>query len=235
MLKRFHFIQKRYLHKRFWKTSVVRPNDKGLYEILLDSKPIKDQKGRPFTLKSEIMANLVSLEWNMQPQMFNPNDIILSKKIMVNDLFRYLDTDTLRYFEQTDKNLVKLQESNWLPLVEWASHLLNTELEVVNGIIGLTSSLDKEIVSQRILNLTKDVNHNTFAAFERAVISSKSMIVGLALVLGKISSKEAIEISLLEINYQKSRWGSIDEFHLLEPATLQRVFSLVNLLKSYNI
>lgn len=48
-------------------------------------------------------------------------------------------------------------------------------------------------------------------ALERATYSSKSFLIGLALVLGKITTEEAALASTIEVSSQIQRWGEVED------------------------
>ena len=47
------------------------------------------------------------------------------------------------------------------------------------------------------------------AAFERAVLTSKSFVLSLALVEGKLSVEEAVQCAQVEVQSQIDRWGQV--------------------------
>ena len=52
-------------------------------------------------------------------------------------------------------------------------------------------------------------------ALERATYSSKSFLIGLALVLGKITVEEAALASTVEVSSQIQRWGEVEDCELV--------------------
>jgi len=52
-------------------------------------------------------------------------------------------------------------------------------------------------------------------ALERATYSSKSLLIGLALVLKKITVEEAALASTVEVSSQIQRWGEVEDCELI--------------------
>ena len=50
-----------------------------------------------------------------------------------------------------------------------------------------------------------------FVAMERAVYSSKSFLIGLALVKKRLSAEQASEASHVEVNSQIQSWGMVED------------------------
>lgn len=128
--------------KRFYKNvSVVETGDK-TFEINLDKRKLKSPSGKPFSVRSELLANMCAHEWNSQREsiklgtmhltslvntcMDNPSK--LTKEGICEGLIEYLHTDTVLFFDSpgtdaTDK-LVSLQEEKWRPVVDWFNQKL---------------------------------------------------------------------------------------------------------------
>lgn len=60
------------------------------------------------------------------------------------------------------------------------------------------------------------------AAFERAVRTSKSFLVGLALVKGQIDAEVAAQASQVEVNAQIHRWGEVEDTHDVDKHDVRR-------------
>lgn len=53
------------------------------------------------------------------------------------------------------------------------------------------------------------------AAFERAVYASKSFMIGLALVQGRLSADDAAHAAQVEVRSQIEQWGEVEDSELV--------------------
>ncbi|KAG8828575.1 ATP synthase complex assembly protein atp12 [Serendipita sp. 399] len=60
------------------------------------------------------------------------------------------------------------------------------------------------------------------AGFERAVLTSKSAIIALALVLRKLTVEEAAQAAHVEVNSQIERWGEVEDSHDVDYQDVRR-------------
>lgn len=131
--------------KRFYKhVAVCETGDSKskTYEIILDKRKLKSPGGKPFNVKSELLAGMCANEWDAQKDSIrlgtmhltslintcldNPNK--LTKKDIVASLMEYIQTDTVLYFDcdgnDESKKLEFLQEQKWRPIVNWFNEKL---------------------------------------------------------------------------------------------------------------
>lgn len=60
------------------------------------------------------------------------------------------------------------------------------------------------------------------AAFEKAVMQTKSFIIALALVKGRIGVEEAALAARVEVLHQIERWGEVDDAHDVDEEDIKR-------------
>lgn len=58
------------------------------------------------------------------------------------------------------------------------------------------------------------------AAFERAVYSSKSFVIALALLRGRLTADEAAQASHVEVRSQIETWGEVEDSKSVETMCL---------------
>lgn len=163
--------------RRFYKKTSVLQNE-NCYEVALDHRKLKTPAGKLFTVRSEPLAIAVATEFDHQkefierPKMHlsalcftaidNPSN--LSKDDMTNYVVNYLDTDTILFQGESDKDLCELQCKQWDPLIDWFNRRYETDL-LKTGKITLPqiSERDKSIVRKYLQSNDEHVLHGRFS------------------------------------------------------------------------
>jgi ATP synthase F1 complex assembly factor 2 len=60
------------------------------------------------------------------------------------------------------------------------------------------------------------------AAMERATYAAKSVLVGLALVRGRLSAEAAARVAQVEVDSQIERWGQVEDTHDVDYEDVRR-------------
>lgn len=108
---------------------------------------------------------------------------------------------------------MRLQEEHWAPLVKWLKDEYGITLKEAEG-FGVAEQTPETIAKFR--NILEDMDPFQLAAMERAVYATKSFVIGLALVEGRITAHEAALASHVEVASQIERWGEVEDCELLE-------------------
>lgn len=171
---------------------------------------------------------------------------------IVGTTMRYLDTDTLLCWVP-EKNAYTVEEEAGTG--EKAKSLRDTQMDVAKDIVSFLTSkvwpgaeiqpLDTDsIVPPSQPEATKDIVRNwifnlpahDLAAFERGVLSSKSLLVAVRLVVEwsenfrhlqrpgqkNFGIEEAAEASSLEVKWQTDMWGEVEDTHDVDKEDLRR-------------
>ncbi|EGU12452.1 hypothetical protein RTG_01486 [Rhodotorula toruloides ATCC 204091] len=131
-----------------------------------------------------------------------------TRKDVVAYLLRYLDTDTVCFHEEFPQRLVKLQEAHWKPLIDWVEKTYDVKVNLYEGILN-TKQPDATIL--KLGSVVSDYDAYKLAAFERAVLASKSYLIALGLVEGFLSADEAAKAAHVEVQSQIDRWGEVED------------------------
>ncbi|KDE04284.1 hypothetical protein MVLG_05312 [Microbotryum lychnidis-dioicae p1A1 Lamole] len=213
--------------RRFWKTVSVSPQPDGTYAVMLDKRTLKTPGGTKISLPKQqlAVAVLIAEEWENQLAVLKPHTLpmtsIISRAIdglstpdvraeVVANLLRYLDTDTVCFHEEEPDHLVTLQDAHWNPLLDWVRKTYDVELIKYEGILN-TKQPDPTIV--KLGGVVADYDEYKLAAFERAVLASKSYLIALGLVEGHLSVDEAAKCAHVEVQSQINRWGEVEDTH----------------------
>jgi ATP synthase F1 complex assembly factor 2 len=120
----------------------------------------------------------------------------------------YLDTDTICFHEDFPEILVKFQDAHWKPILKWMEKEYDVEIKVTDGIFGVEQP---QRTKDTLRNLVEDLDALELAALERAVMSSKSFLIGLALIKRGIDVEQAAQAAHVEVNSQIDRWGEVED------------------------
>ena len=206
--------------RRFWKNVHVVSSEAG-YFIKLDDKILKTPAKRQMMLPTETLAKKVASEWGQQVEEIDPTTMPFTKAAnaaldKVSEQFEevssllgeYGDTDLLYYRADSPPELQKRQKTGWDPIVKWAENTFKVQINCGTGIVyipqneKLFSEIRKKISSLNIFELT---------AFYDMVSITGSLILGLAIINGRLSAEEAYQLSRIDEQWQLEQWGEDEE------------------------
>ncbi|GAA5958690.1 hypothetical protein JCM21900_001555 [Sporobolomyces salmonicolor] len=213
--------------RRFWKAVAVEKRPEGEYAVLLDHRTLKTPGGAPLLMPKDRLpvSLLIAEEWENQVAVLKPHTLPMTslaaraldglkdentRKEVVASLLKYLDTDTVCFHEEFPATLVKLQEAHWKPLIDWVCKTYDVEVRIYEGILN-TRQPDATIL--KLGSVVADYDQFKLAAFERAVLASKSYLVALGLVEGFLSADDAAHAAHVEVQSQINRWGEVEDTH----------------------
>ncbi|RKP10517.1 hypothetical protein THASP1DRAFT_12726 [Thamnocephalis sphaerospora] len=215
--------------RKFWKAVSTQESDDAV-QVLLDGRKLKTPGGNPMLLPKEHAggALMVAGEWESVQKHLKSHGLtwtsIVSRAIdtfhdgderekAIDKLVAFLHRDTLCYHQDHPQTFVELQEEHWKPLLQWARKRYDVEIAVTDGIFGIhqpdatVARLRAEVASFSPLKL---------AAFEQAVLSSKSFLISLALMERHINAQQAATAALVEVLSQTKSWGFVEDGHDLD-------------------
>ena len=206
--------------QRFWKNVHVVSSETG-YFIKLDDKILKTPAKKQMMLPTEALAKKVASEWDEQVDEIDPTKMPFTKSSnaaldKVSEQFEevssllgeYGDTDLLYYRADSPPELQKRQKTGWDPIVKWAENTFKVQINCGTGIVyipqneNLFSGIRKKISNLSIFELT---------AFYDMVSITGSLILGLAIINGRLSAKEAYQLSRIDEQWQLEQWGEDEE------------------------
>ena len=206
--------------KRFWKNVHVVSSEDG-YFIKLDDKILKTPAKRQMMLPTEALAKKVASEWDEQIEEIHPTTMPFTKSanaaldkvseqyVEVSTLLsEYGETDLLYYRADSPLELQKRQKTGWDPIVKWAENTFKVQINCGTGIVyipqneKLFSETRKKINNLSIFELT--------ALYDMVSITG-SLILGLAIINGRLSAEEAYQLSRIDEQWQLEQWGEDEE------------------------
>ncbi|XP_068621222.1 ATP synthase mitochondrial F1 complex assembly factor 2 [Battus philenor] len=217
-------------HKRFYRrTDIVQSEN--YWEVTLDHRRLKTPNGNVLKVGTEQLARAIAAEWDAQNETIAQPTMHLTAlcntaldnpgKLTSHDiaiyLLDYLSTDTLLFYSEEEKDLRKLQENKWRPVLDWFQKRF-----------GITQEISFGLEPPPVSNETRAKLARHFLSYEFAALNAiyfgaealKSPILMLACVDQYLEPKEAVMLARLEEEYQLVRWGRVPWAHELNQAEL---------------
>jgi len=211
---------------RFWKTVDLQERGDTL-AITLDSRPLKTPAGKPLFLprSKRLAATLIVTEWENQRNVLKSHALpmtslaaraidtmsqVTTRGDVRNALFNYLDTDTICFHQGYPEPLVRLQNDHWDPLLTWARDTFDIELLTSDSLL---LNAQPGATKRKLDEVLQGFDPWQMAAMERMTFTTKSFIIALALVHGRITAERAALASQVEVASQIERWGEVEDSH----------------------
>lgn len=206
--------------KRFWKQALAETCDGG-FTVTLDGRAVKTPAKRALVVPTLAMAELIAAEWDAQETRVRPETMPATRAAnsaidnvahnfaeIAADLARYGETDLLCYRATGPEGLVARQEAGWQPLLDWAATHLGAPLITVAGVMHQPQPAPS-LASLRAR--TASLSPFRLAAFHDIVAISGSLVLGFAVIHGRLTPDEAWMLSRIDENWQAELWGQDDE------------------------
>lgn len=220
---------------RFWKNVELAATPQG-YAILLDSRPLKTPLGTPVAIphSHHVLALLTAAEWEGQDKVLKSYTLPMTSIVVraldsfadplirsgvVSNVMNYVDTDSICYFQDYPSSFVKLQDDHWKPIHQWLERTYSIKIATTESIVRIKQS---QQAHDTFRALADGFDNIKLAAFEKAVLRSKSFMIALALVEGAISVSQAEAAARLEVMQQINRWGEVEDAHDIDQADMRK-------------
>jgi len=206
--------------KRFYKNAGIQAVEGG-FEIQLDGRTIKTPLKTPLEVPTAALAREIAREWEEQAETVQPETMPLTrlantaldrvavrKDPVVEEIAAFGQSDLLCYRASTPIELVERQVQAWTPLLRWAEEHLGAALLVTEGIMHVDQPADAVAA---LKSAVAALDPFRLAGLHTLTTISGSLVLGLAVVTGKLSADEAYVLSLIDETYQAEQWGSDEE------------------------
>jgi chaperone required for assembly of F1-ATPase len=210
--------------KRFWKqASVIELPAEGegasgaIFGVALDSRPLRAPSKQPLRLSSRALAHAVVAEWDAQEKEILPHTMPLTqlantaqdrmgplREEIIAALLQHVDADTLCYYADEPQDLVDRQHAAWTPIVAWAQDRFGAAWRTTTGIMPLSQ---EAAVHQAVAAALADLSADELAAYQVVAPVTASILVGLAVVHGRLTADQAFSSALVEELFQAELWG----------------------------
>ncbi|KAI7852747.1 hypothetical protein BDC45DRAFT_545774 [Circinella umbellata] len=232
--------------KRFWKHAWVKEDQDGC-TVMLDKRNLRTPNGRhvvKFPPKQRALAYLTAAEWEAQTESLKSHSLPLTSIIargldvldpayaedpkireeVIAKLMTYFDTDATCYHEDYPEILTALQDAHWKPLIAWVSETYNVKINTTTGIFAVKQPVETR---DKLRAIVEQMDALELAALEKAVMSSKSFLIGFAVVKGGLTVEQGAQAAHVEMNAQIDRWGEVEDSHDVEREFIRQTLGSV--------
>lgn len=141
------------------------------------------------------------------------------RKEVESALGAYLENETVCFQESQPSSLVRLQKLHWDPLLSHINSTYSTSVKPFEGLLGGSHPSGTLETFQKHMEALDPFD---LAAFERSVMLTKSFLISVGLVSGKLSVEQAASAAEVEVQSQVDRWGLVEDSHDVDRAEMRR-------------
>lgn len=202
--------------RRFYKQVSVRPAEDG-FEIALDQRVLKTPRGQRFAAPTRALAEAMAAEWEAQGELIAPASMPLSqlafaaidvvagrREEQARGLLKYLEADLLCHRASEPEGLAARQAAAWDPVLSWAERRYGACPPVVAGVIA--AEVPPEVGARYAAELSR-LDDFRSTGLAQATTLAGSLLIGLALMEGRIDARQAFEAAALDSLWSLDRWG----------------------------
>lgn len=172
-------------------------------------------------LPTRALAEAIAEEWRGQGDRIRPAAMPLSQfantaldrvapqpAAIAEGLLAFAATDLLCYRAEAPEALVERQQRLWQPLLDWLAGRHGAALMVYRGVLPRPQPED---AIRRLGRHIAGLDAFTLTALDSATRAAGSLVIGLALIEGRLGPEEAFALSQLDETFQIERWGEDSE------------------------
>lgn len=206
--------------RRFWTRAGARPAAGG-FAVELDDRPLRTPGKQPLILPTQALAHAVAAEWDAQADVIDPNTMPLTRAAnsaiervapqfdaVAGMIAEYGGTDLLCYRAEAPEILVLRQAEAWDPLIDWAATALGAPLRITHGVIPIPQD---PAALARLHDHVRALDPFGLTALHDLVSLPGSLIIGLAVLHGRLDGDTAFALSRVDEEYQAEIWGRDEE------------------------
>lgn len=203
--------------KRFYKIVTAELTDDGSAVVRLDGRLLKTPAKADLKLPTLALAQAIAAEWDAQQDEIKPATMPLmqlaataidrvsnDRSFASEDVVRYSGTDLLSYRADEQADLARRQAAEWQPLLDWFRERYDVQLNVTAGIMAVEQPAE---LKPRLERLCAGLDAWQLAALHGATTNTGSVVLGLALLDGRLDAEAAHRTALLDELYQTAQWG----------------------------
>lgn len=187
------------------------------HAVWLDDRAARTPAGQALVLPTAALAEAVAAEWAAQGETVQPETMPLTRLAMtaidrieaeragvIEALVTYGASDLVCYRAERPADLAARQEAQWGRLLEWVETALGVRLAVTCDVFPV---LQPAATTQALRRAVAALGTLELAALASIVQISASLVIGLALLKGRLDAEAAFNAAMLDEQYQVERWG----------------------------
>jgi chaperone required for assembly of F1-ATPase len=203
--------------KRFWTAAAVAPRDAG-FGVVLDGRPLRTPAKHELLVPTRALAQAIADEWEAQVEVLVPATMPMTR--MSNTAIDrvagqhaevaayvagYGATDLLCYRDAGPGELARRQAAGWDPILDWAAQTFGARLRTTGGVMPVTQPTE---ALDRLGAAVAGVDAFALTGLHDLVSLSGSLVLGLAVLRGRLGPDEAWTLSRIDEDWQIEQWGS---------------------------
>jgi chaperone required for assembly of F1-ATPase len=203
---------------RFYKKAEAVSDDAAAgWRVHLDGRAVKSPGRAEFLLPSEALAREIAAEWDGQGEKVQPSTMPImqlaataidrvqpNRMAVIGELTGYGRSDLLCYRASFPEELIERQAKAWQPLLDWAKSDLDVALAVTEGVMPISQD---DTALLRLQDHIESFDDYYLTALHNLTTVSGSVIVGLAVMKGRIDARTAFECAMLDEEFSIEKWG----------------------------
>ena len=202
--------------RRVYKMVETRPVETG-WGVFLDGRPLRTPAKRELAVPHERLAAAIAAEWDAQDIDIRLHTMPLTRLAataldhtatardrIVAEIANYAGTDLVCYRAEGPPQLVARQHETWQPLIDWAAGRYDAGLAVTAGVLPQPQSPASLKAFAGIVAALDDFR---LTALQAVTGACGSLVIGLALLEGRLDAETAFAASQLDETFQIEAWG----------------------------
>jgi len=205
------------MDRRFYKQVDITAEEGG-YCVRLDGRVLPSATRRRLLLPNRALADAIAAEWRAQGERVDPfampitrlantgiDQVAVARPRYVGEIVQLAHTDGLAYWAPEPQELVRRQEAEWQPLLDWFAGEVGAPLTVTCGLVAVPQPPDLADALHHRLQRHCDL---ALAGLQTLASVSGSAVIALALEARHITAEQAYRAAHLGEIYQAEVWGS---------------------------
>lgn len=187
------------------------------FSVLLDGKPVKTPRRAMLRLPNETLAHAVAAEWSAQTEHIDPAAMPLTglasamidvvqrgRGEVIDHILGFGHSDLLCYRAESPEELVRRQAAAWDPWLNWLHEAYGIALQTGSGVSFIEQPVGAHREFERVVSALGD---GELACLDKAAGLTGSLVVGLAMIKGRLDAREAFALAHIDENFQAEKWG----------------------------
>ena len=189
----------------------------GGHRVLLDGRTVRTPARRFLVTPSAALAEAVAGEWRSQGETIEPVGMGLTRLVStvldrmpallgaaIDETVGYAETDLLCYRAAEPADLAERQQQSWQPWLDWLAQAHGARLVVTTSMLPLTQPAP---AVARLRAAVEQLDDWRLVGLHAATTALGSLVLGLALLDGRVDAEQALAASLLDELFGIERWG----------------------------
>ncbi len=185
------------------------------------ASPCARRASAPLDLPTQDLARAIAAEWDAVEDVIVPGAMPLTRAAnsaiekvapqadaVAAMLAGYAETDLLCYRADRQAQLAREQTVLWDPLLDWAADALDARLAVTAGVIPVPQD---PAALDRLRAHVGALDAWGLTALHDLVTLPGSLILGLAVLHGRLDATDAHALARLDEDFQARMWGRDDD------------------------